>query len=58
MISGVHIFARALDDKQSILIDKEGRKSISEEVKIREFLHNIPDVITKFITPHLIDDML
>ena len=36
---GVHRFARALDDMQSKLIDKQGRKSITEEVMIRKFLN-------------------
>ena len=54
---GVHLFARALDDMQSKLIDKHGHKSITEEVKIRKFLTNISDVIKKSLTPHLTDDM-
>ena len=54
---GIHRFARALDKMQCKLIDKEGRKSITEEVKIRKFLHNISDVIKKSLTPHLTDDM-
>ena len=54
---GVHRFARALDPMQSELIAKQGHRSITEEVKIREFLNNISDVITKSLTPHLIDDM-
>ena len=54
---GVHRFARALDDMQSKLIDKQGRKSITEEVKIRKFLNNIWNVIKKSLTPHLTDDV-
>ena len=54
---GVHRFARALDAMQSNLIDKQGHKSITEEVKIRKFLNNISDVIKKSLTPHLTDDM-
>ena len=54
---GAHVFARALDDMQSKLIDKQGHKSIREEVKIRKFLNNISDVIKKSLTPHLTDDM-
>ena len=54
---GVHRFARALYDMQSKLIDKLGRKSITDEVKIRQFLNNIPDIIKKAITPHLTDNM-
>ena len=53
----VHRFASALDDMQSELIDKQGRKSITEEVKIRKFLNNISDVIKKTFTPHLTDDI-
>ena len=53
---GVHRFTRALDDMQSKLIDKQGHKSITEEVKIRKFLKNISDVIKKSLTPHLTDD--
>ena len=54
---GVHCFARALDNMQSKLRDKQGHKSITEEVKIRTFLNNISDVIKKSLTPHLTDDM-
>ena len=54
---GVHRFARELDDMQSKLIDKQGCKSITDEVKIRKFLNNIPDIIKKSITPHLTDHM-
>ena len=54
---GVHRFARALDHMPSKLIDKQGHKSITEEVKIRKFLNNISDVIKKPLTPHLTDDM-
>ena len=54
---GVHRFARALDDIQSKVIDKQGHKSITEEVKIRKFQNNISDVITASLTPHLTDDM-
>ena len=55
---GVRRFGRALDNMQSKLIDKPGRKSITEEVNIRKFLNNIPDIIKKSITPHLTDDMI
>ena len=44
---GVHCFARALDDMQSELIDKQRHKSITDEVKIRKFLNNISDVSKK-----------
>ena len=65
---GVHRFARALDHMQCKLLDKQGRKSITEEVKITKFHYNIPDVmqkshynipdvIQKSIIPHLTDDM-
>ena len=54
---GVHLFARALDNMQSKLIDKQGRNSITEEVKIRKFLNNISHLIKKSITPHLTGDM-
>ena len=54
---GVHRFARALDDMQSKLIDKQGHKSIIEEVKISKFLNNMSDVINKSLTPDLTDDM-
>ena len=53
---GVHRLARALDDMQSKLIDKQGRKSITDEVKIREFLYNLADIIKKPIAPHQTDD--
>ena len=53
---GVHRFARAPDDMQRRLIDKQGRKSITDEVKIRTFLNYIPDIIKKSITQHAIDD--
>ena len=53
----VHLSARVLDDIQRKLIDKQGRKSITNEVKIRNFLNNIPDIIKNTITPHLTDYM-
>ena len=53
----VYRFARVLDDMQSKLIDKQGRESITAEVKIRKFLYNISDVIKKSITCHLTDDV-
>ena len=54
---GVHRFARALDDMQCKLIDKQGCKSITDEVTIRKFLNNIPDIIKKSITLHLTDNV-
>ena len=54
---GVHLLKRALYNMQSKLIDKEACKSITDEVKIREFLNEIPDVFKKSITPHLTNDM-
>ena len=54
---GVHLFPRALDNMQSKRIDKQGRNSITEEVKIRKFLNNISHLIKKSITPHLTSDM-
>ena len=39
------------------LIDKQYRKSITDEVKIRKFLNNIADIIKKSITPDPSDDM-
>ena len=54
---GVQRFARALGDIQRKLIDKQGRKSITDEVKIMKFLNNIPDIIKKSITAHLTDDV-
>ena len=54
---GVHRFARASDDMQSKLIYKQCHKSITEQVKIRKFLNNISNVIDKFLTPHLTDQM-
>ena len=53
----VHRFARALYKIQSKLIDKQGCKSSTDEVKIRKFLHNIPNISMKSITPHLTDHM-
>ena len=50
---GVHRFERAVDDMQSKLIDKQGAKSITDAVKIRKFINNIPEIIKKSITPHL-----
>ena len=49
----VHHFARALDDMQSKLIDKPCRKSITEEVKIRNFPNNISGVIKTSLTSQL-----
>ena len=54
---GVHCFARALYDIQSQVIHKQGCKSITDVVKIRNFLNNIPAIIIRCITPHLTDDM-
>ena len=42
---------------QSKLIDRQDRKSITEEVNLRKFLNNILYVIKWSITPHLTDDM-
>ena len=54
----VHRFATTLDDMQSKSIDKQGRKSITDAVKIRKFFNNIPHIVKKSITPHLTDDMI
>ena len=54
---GIHCFATGLYYMQSKLIDKQGRKSITDEVKIRKLLHNIPDIIKKSIKLHLPDDI-
>ena len=54
---GVHRFATVLDDMPSKSIDKQGHKSITDEVKIQKFLNNIPHIIKKSITLHLTDDM-
>ena len=54
---GVHPFAGALYDMHSKLIDKQCRKSIVDEVEIRKFLSNIPDIINKSTTSYLTDDM-
>ena len=50
-------FARALNDMQSKLIAKQGRKSITDEVRMSKFLNNMPDIIKTSIRPHLPDDM-
>ena len=54
---GGHRFARVLDDVRSKSIVKEGLKSITDEIQIRKFRTNIPDIIKKSITLHLSDDM-
>ena len=54
---GIHLFARAQDNMQSKLINKQWRKSITDAVKIRKFLNYIPDIIKKAITLHLTDDI-
>ena len=54
---GVHPFARAVDKMLSELGDKQGCKSIADEVKIGRFLNNMPDIIKKSITLHRTDDM-
>ena len=54
---GVHRFARALDHMQCKLLDKQGRKSITEEVKISKLRNNICNVSKKSITRHFTDDM-
>ena len=53
----VHRFDRALDDMLSKLIDKQGRKSISDEVNIWKLVYNILDIIKKCLTPHQPDDV-
>ena len=53
----INCFTRASDNMQSKLIDKQGSKSITEEVKIRKLRNNISDIIKKSVTPHLTDDM-
>lgn len=54
---GIHHFVRALGNTHSKLIHKQARKSITAELKIREFHNNISDVIKESITAHLPDDM-
>ena len=54
---GVHRFTRALNNMHSQLIDKQGWKSITDEVEIRKLLYNIPDINKMCITPHLTNDM-
>ena len=54
---GVHRFARTPDDMQSKLSHKQGRKSITDEVKISKFLNNMPYIIKKSITAHLSHDI-
>ena len=54
---GVHHFTSARDDMQRKLIDKQGRKSITDEVIIGKFLNNIPHIITQSITHHLTNNM-
>ena len=41
---------------QSKLIDKQGRNSVTDVVKIRNLQNNIPDIIKKSIAPHLTED--
>lgn len=53
----IHLFARVRNDIQSKYIDKQGHKSITDEVKIRLFLDNIPNFIKRSITSHLKDNM-
>ena len=50
--------ARGRDDMRSKLIDKEGRKSITDEVKIRKLHNHILDIIKKSITAYLTDDVI
>lgn len=54
---GFHRVARDLNDMQRKLIDEQCCKSISDEVKIWKFIHNIPDIIKKSITGYLTNDM-
>ena len=55
---GVHRFGRAVDIMQSQLINQQGRKAITHEVKISKFRNNIMDIIKKSIALHLTDDMI
>ena len=54
---GDHRFAKALEDMQSKSIAKQGRKSITDDVKIRKFLNHIADIIKKSIIQHRTHDM-
>ena len=42
---------------QSNFMDNQSHKSITDEVKIKKFLNDIPNILKKSITPHLTDDM-
>ena len=54
---GLQPLTRGLDNMQSKLIHKQGRKSITDELESRKFLNNSPDLIKKYITRHLTDEM-
>ena len=54
---GIHRFTRALNNIQCKLINEQGRKSITDEVKITKFINNMADIIKMSITPHRTDDM-
>ena len=53
----LHPFARAKDAMQCKLIDKQGRKWITDEVKIRKCLCHIPDIIYMSIIPYSSNDL-
>ena len=42
---------------KSTLIDRQGHQWITEQVKIRKLLNQVPEVITASISTHLTDDM-
>lgn len=54
---GVDRFGRALCDMPRKLIDKHSAQSITDLVKIWQFIYNIPDIIKQSIIPHLTDDV-
>jgi len=53
----IKIFTNWLEELQIQLIDKDGNQYISEEVKCRKILNDLPDYIETFLVPQLLDSL-
>jgi len=52
---GIKTFANWLEELQIQLIDKNGNQCISEEVKRRKFLNDLPDYMETTLVPQILD---
>jgi len=52
---GIKTFANWLEELQIKLIDKDGNPYVSEEVKSRKFVNNVPDYMETTLVPQILD---